>query len=343
MAGDQRDQHNLVSLFSGCGAGDLGFRGGFEFLGTGYEGLPFKTVWANDIDKFACHVYRVNLGNQIHCGDITKIRFERLEFDTEDIDVLLSGLPCQEFSLTGPRRGLHTPRGQLYKYMRKALRLFRPKVFLAENVPGIEYPPSILNTITVGLAGRIDPRYRVTCYRVNGADYGVPQLRKRVLIIGIRSDLPNSFVPPTVVRCGRNGPPVDFPRWLTSREAIEDLWNPEGVRGHAIPDQEKLTEATIALALRGRRDRRLDPDMPAPTIRAEHHGHVEVHYNKSSDGSLRRLTIRECARIQGFPDTFAFPVSATQAYRQIGNAMPPVMMHHWAASVHKWLHGDSYA
>jgi len=329
--------YRIASLFSGCGGADKGFLGGFEFLGHEYEPLPFEVVWANDIDEFACIVYWANLGKHMKCGDITRINFDKLARSLNKIDVVLGGFPCQEFSLMGPRRGLKSPRGQLYRYMRKAIRCLRPKLFLAENVPGIEHPPSTLNAIVKGLKGKIQPRYNIKIYRMNTADYGIPQIRKRILIVGIRCDLPDTFKPPEITNISPGAPQEDKPKWVTARVALESLWNPSGGDNHEVKDQDKLTKATIYISPKHKRDRRLNPDLPSTTIRAEHHGHVQVHYNTLSNGSLRRLTVRECARIQGFPDTFAFPVSTTQAYKQIGNAIAPVLAHHWAASTRDWL------
>ena len=127
------------------------------------------------------------------------------------------------------------------------------------------------------------------------------------------------------------------PRWISVKEAIDDLWRPSGTADSGVADQDRRTHATIVLSNKKRRDRQLRADLPSPTIRAQHHGHIEVHYNRQQDGSLRRLTIRECARIQGFPDTFEFPTSATQAYIQIGNAMPPVVVYYWAQAIARWL------
>lgn len=327
----------LVSLFCGCGGGDLGFCGDFEFLGQYYGRLPFGLVWANDLDPFAWKVHAHNFGTPGTPADIRKIDFNSPEFAGTSIDVLLAGFPCQEFALLGPRGGLKSHRGQLYKEIRRALVALQPKVFLAENVPGIEHPPSTLSTIVRYLAGRAAPLYRIKPYRINAADYGVPQTRHRILILGIRSDIREEFQPPLPVRRSPSVDLKELPPWLTAQEALEDLWCSVGPERSTVPDQEKVTRATIVLAPARRRDSILRPDSVAPTIRAEHHGHVELHYHTQADGSLRHLTVRECARLQGFPDTFTFPVSFTQAYRQIGNAMPPVMMYHWASSVAKWL------
>jgi len=331
--------YEVVSLFSGCGGADLGFQGGFEYLGQTFEPLPFIVSWANDIDRFAASVYRHNLPAEISESDVAGVTFESLQLPSTD--VLIAGIPCQEFAMLGPRGGVRSKRGRMYKQVRRALRALRPKLFLLENVPGIEHPPSTLKTIIRGIAGRSASQYRVQVFRINVADYGVPQLRRRVVVVGIRSELPGDFVPPKPVRGDpREVADSEVQPWITAKAALDDLWCGRGPEGSAVADQTKVTNATILLDKPKRRDKQLEPDRPSPTIRAEHHGHVELHYRLQEDGSPRRLTVRECARLQGFPDSFTFPVSFTQAYRQIGNAMPPVLIHHWAKSILVWLRGS---
>ena len=336
---------NLMSLFSGCGGIDLGFRGDFAYLGTHFAKLPFRTVWANDWDKQAVVVYNSNFGTKYQACDVKTVDFERLPLVSNDIEVLVGGFPCQEFSLSGPRDGLNSDRGRLYTEIRRALDVFKPKIVLAENVPGIEYPPTMLEIITDTLGEGGTPRYVFEVHRVNAADFGIPQVRRRVVLVGTRSDIALPFRPPRPTHraplAELDGQEVPrwmrptiqenvreskhLPTWLTARDGIDDIWSPSGTDCTSVPDQDKRTRATIAFENRKRRDRQLQAELPSPTIRAQHHGHIEVHYGTQADGSLRRLTIRECARLQGFPDNFEFPTSATQAYVQIGNAMPPVV------------------
>ena len=319
--------------------------------------MPFRIAWANDYDRFAMEVYNRNFETELQASDIRKVDFAEVGIDGQDIDVLIAGFPCQEFSLSGPRNGLTSERGKLYLEIRRALETFRPKIFMAENVPGIEHPPSILETIKAALSGEGTTKYEVTVFQINAADYGVPQIRRRVVLIGTRSDIEAEFTSPKPTHRApattqnglslpnwiksviKKGPEIsdELPTWRTAEDAIDDLWDPTGTSDSGISDQDKRTQATILLNKPKRRDRRLRADLPSPTIRAQHHGHVEVHYGEQEDGSMRRLTIRECARMQSFPDTFEFPVSASQAYVQIGNAMPPVVVHHWARAIAEWL------
>ena len=349
--------YNVISMFSGCGGMDLGFSQEFAYCGSVFPALPYRIVWANDSDRYAVEVYNHNFEADLIPSDVKTVQFDDVDTGGNEIDVLIGGFPCQEFSLSGPRNGLSSDRGKLYLEIKRALDTFKPKIFMAENVPGIEHPPIILETIIEALSGGGTANYDVSVFHINAADYGVPQIRRRVILIGVRSDLDASFIPPTpthrpppVSRNGSSLPswiksvvekgprlPEELPTWLTAKEAIGDLWDPVGTSGSSISDQDKRTRATIILNRPKRRDRRLRADLPSPTIRAQHHGHIEVHYDDQDDGSLRRLTIRECARLQGFPDTFEFPVNASQAYVQIGNAMAPVVVHQWARAIAEYL------
>ena len=349
--------YKVVSLFSGCGGIDLGFKGGFDYGEKTFPLLPFEMVWANDWDKSAVHVYNHNHAADVQPEDIVTMDFDVIPSEVDGVDVLTAGFPCQDFSFSGPRNGTKSKRGKLYMEVRRALRCLSPKIFIAENVLGIEHPPTMLESIVRGLSGHVDPKYRIFVHRINCADFGVPQIRQRVVIVGVRADIATDFTEPAPVR---QAPPIengsiDFPNWMRKivkadtksegslphwmnvNEAIDDLWSPLGTAGSGVADQDKLTYATIVLGKKKRRDRQLRADLPAPTIRAQHHGHIEVHYNQQHDGSLRRLTIRECARIQGFPDSFEFPTSVSQAYVLIGNAMPPVAVFYWAEAIARWL------
>ena len=336
---------------------DLGFAQKFTYCGLEFPSLPYRIVWANDFDKYAVEVYNHNFDTDLKPSNVKTVQFDDVDAGNEDIDVLIAGFPCQEFSLSGPRNGLSSDRGKLYLEIKRALDTFKPKIFMAENVPGIEHPPIILETIIEALSRTGAADYEISVFHVNAADYGVPQIRRRVILIGIRSDINQQFTPPKpthrapqatengsvlpnwIKSVVKKGPRVsdELPTWLTAKDAIGDLWDPVGTDGSCVPDQDKRTCATIILDRPKRRDRRLRADLPSPTIRAQHHGHVEVHYGDQDDGSFRRLTIRECARLQSFPDTFEFPVSASQAYVQIGNAMPPVVVHRWAGAIAEWL------
>ncbi|HDK5687326.1 TPA: DNA cytosine methyltransferase, partial [Staphylococcus pseudintermedius] len=333
---------NIVSLFSGAGGMDLGFKGGFEYLGEEYSSLPFNLVFANDIFSQAADVYEINFNHKVERRSITDIK--ESELPNVPVDVVLGGFPCQSFSYSGNRGGLSDPRGQLYLQMIRVINHYKPKLFVAENVDGIRnsrknhkgenVDTTALDTI---LQDFDDANYDVQYKVLNAADYGVPQSRRRVIIIGIRKDLGSSenvYYPEA--QYNQNG--VLKPYWRTSKEGIDDLWdkiNDLTVFNHTYRDYSK---AKFYPGKKTQGNVRISPDKPAPTIRAEHHGNIEAHYRTLKDDELdmtgwRRLSVRECARLQSFPDNYNFVASTSSSYKMIGNAVPPVMAWHIAKSV----------
>jgi len=336
--------YKTISLFSGIGGMDLGFLGEFNFLDNHFEKNPFDIVFANDIFKQAADVYETNLNHQVKKQDIAELNLDT-DLPSEEIDVILGGFPCQTFSYSGKRRGLSDPRGQLYKQMIRVTKHYMPKIFVAENVDGIRnsrknnlgknVDSSALDTI---LNDFEQIGYNVQYHVLNAADYGVPQRRRRVIIVGIRKDLgDNSDVYYPATTNDETGLLTNN-RWLTAEDGIDDLWgklNSTEVHNHTIKDYSK---AKFYKGKKMQGNNRIDRLRPAPTIRAEHHGNIEGHYktylNDETDmDGWRRLSIRECARLQSFPDTFIFPVSVSSAYKGIGNAVPPVMAWHIAKGI----------
>jgi len=200
----------ILSLFSGCGGLDLGF------VQQGFE-----VVWANDNEHWSCETYKRNFGNHILEGDIADIDFN----NTPDCDLITGGFPCQDFSMIWKRGGLGTNRGNLYKHFVRAVATKKPKAFVAENVKG-------LLTANNGMAIRQIVKdfqnvdgvgYRIYINLFNFAEYGVPQLRERVLIIGIRSDIPYEFKKPE--------PTHKLGGYVTTKEALKNVekvpWNNE--------------------------------------------------------------------------------------------------------------------
>jgi len=305
----------VISLFSGCGGMDLGFVGGFDFLGKHYRRTSFDIVWANEINAAACATYRRNLGEHIILGDIN----ERMDEMPAYADVVIGGFPCQDISINGRMKGINGKRSSLYTVIVEAVKRIQPKVFVAENVGGLllkqnEYSlKKILEDF--GLLG-----YNISYQLYNAADYGVPQTRERVFIVGTRKDLPD-FTPP-VFTCTQH---------VTAKEAISDLELLEEVSSFAhIWSKAKVSGE--------QGNRRLLASRPGYTIRAECHGNIQFHYTLP-----RRISMREAARIQSFPDSFLFSSGLRETERQIGNAVPPVLAWHIAESVELLIKGKHIA
>lgn len=311
-------EYKIISLFAGCGGTDLGFQGGFTFLGKKYPKRAFKIVWANDIDENACLTYRQNFGHDIICGDINDI----LWGDTttplpSQADIVLGGFPCQDFSLAGKRKGFgNKRRGLLYQSMVETVKRTRPKVFVAENVKGLlsAHGGKAIDVITSDFA-KIG--YHVTYKLYLAADYGVPQMRERVIIVGTNKKI----LPPFE----HTKPPYDEKKWTTIEQAIGDL---KRTKEGAVPNH----FWSKAKRNQGQGNSVVKKNRPGPTMRAEHHGNIELHWN-----GKRRLSAREAARIQSFPDDFVFYPSTSSAYKQIGNAVAPLMAWHIATAIQNFL------
>ena len=323
MKGGLKNKYSVLSLFAGCGGLDLGFNGEFEFLDKKYSRRKFNVTWANDVDESACLTFRENFEHDIVCGSIVDIlngKYLRVldKPMPQKADVVLGGFPCQDFSHAGKRRGFRSARGLLYQSMVETIKRTKPLAFVGENVKG-------LLTMNKGEALQTIVRdfsklgYHVTHQLLTAADYGVPELRERVVIVGTdKSRLPrfeeDDFPKPT-----------HRSKRVNLKEAIGDLENKkEGeVPNHFWSKAKKNN---------GQGNNTVSADKPGPTMRTEHHGNIEFHWN-----GKRRLSAREAARIQSFPDDFVFYPSTSQAYKQIGNAVPPVMAWHIAKAVETFL------
>lgn len=313
-----RDRHHVshkefrvVSMFSGCGGLDLGFLGGFEVFGRHYDRLPFRVVWANDRNVAACRTYRRNFGEPIHCGDV----WNAIETMPRETDVLIGGFPCQDISVNGKRAGVDGKRTGLYRAMIEAIKRTTPKVFVAENVKGLLMKGSG-RAIGKLLADFSELGYSVSYRLYIAADYGIPQTRERIFIVGTSPEA-KPFVPPAREKAKAT--------WMTAKQAIGDL--------------EKIEECAAINHIWSRANkspeqgnRRLAADRPGYTIRAECHGNIQYHYSLP-----RRISMREAARFQSFPDSFIFDSKLRETERQVGNAVPPILGWHIASAVLKCL------
>lgn len=288
----------VISLFSGAGGLDLGLKQAGN-----------RIVWANDIDASAVETYRKNIGDHIVCADIRGLDIT----DIPDADVVVGGFPCQGFSIANRKRAMDDERNFLYRFFYEVIRVKQPKFFIAENVKGI------LSLGRGEAVRQIEEDFSTAGYRVekklvNMADYGVPQTRQRVIFVGQRTDVADAFLfrfpRPT---CGKDAPHP----WVSIRDAIgrfPDPDKPNDVLNHIY--------SAYKIAYRNFTGHRpTDPEKPSPTILARGNGGGGVcaipHYN-----GKRRLTIRESAAVQTFPDSFAFCGTMNACYRQIGNAVP---------------------
>ena len=181
IAGAPVKTHRVVSMFSGCGGMDLGFLGGFPFGGRYYDRLPFRIVWANDNNKAAGETYTKNLKHKIHIGDIA----DAMDSLPKTADVLIGGFPCQDVSINGIKQVADGERTILYRHMVKAVEQTKPRIFIAENVKGLlqAHGRSFLDEM---LADFSQTGYSVSTRLYLAADYGVPQMRERLFIVGVK-------------------------------------------------------------------------------------------------------------------------------------------------------------
>lgn len=303
----------VVSLFAGVGGMDLGF------IMAGH-----KIVWANDNYFDAVETYKKNIGEHIVYGDIKNIPSDRIP----DCDIVIGGFPCQGYSVANMKRNIRDSRNMLYLEMLRIVRDKKPKFFLAENVKGILSlgKGKVINSI---ISDFQKIGYEVKHCYLSAADYGVPQKRERVFILGTRRDLKISIKFPPIpthtdpVTLFSNG----LKPWVSVGEALKGIPEPE-----EAPNLPNHTCSKYKLRFNNYLGHRwVEPDRPAPTITARgdmRGGVVVIHH----PGNHRRMTARELAAVQSFSLNFAFCGSRTSAYRQIANAVPPVLAFHIAKS-----------
>lgn len=293
----KKTPYTVVSLFAGAGGLDIGF-----------EWQGFKTIWANDIDKDACETHRLWSKAEVVCGDITKINFA----DIPNSDIITGGFPCQGFSLAGPRK-IDDKRNILYRYFVKLVEEKKPLCFVAENVKGILTlgDGTIIEAIIEDFS---DKGYNVFPNLVNASDYGVPQDRWRVILIGFRKDLgvtEYKF-------------PESFPQKVTLSEALKGM--PE-------PAHEDVCHAAFSSRYMSRnRKRKWDEvsyTIPAMSKQVTLHPSSpdmtkidEDNWIFGENGVTRRFSWQEAAVVQTFPKGMSFYGNLTSKYKQIGNAVP---------------------
>jgi len=326
----------LISLFSGCGGLDLGFeRAGFD--------IPL----ANEFDSAIYATFKANHPNtRLIEGDVRNVSAS--DFN-EEVDGIIGGPPCQSWSEGGALRGIEDQRGQLFYDYIRILKEKQPKFFLAENVSGMlanRHSQAVKNILELFR----DCNYDVSLTLVNAKDYGVAQERKRVFYIGFRKDLNVNFIFP-------KGSTVDDDKKLTLRDVIWDLQDtavPAGEKNSHNPDAINNNEYFVGdfSPIFMSRNRVKSWDEQAFTVQAsgrqcqlhpqapkmEKVGLNDCRFVKGKEHLYRRMTIREVARIQGFPDSFKFIYNSTNdAYKMIGNAVPVNLAYEIATAIKSTL------
>lgn len=307
----------VTSLFCGCGGMDLGVLGGFSFLGKEYPENPFEIVYAVDFDEYCSKIYNENFEHKCLVKDVRDIEINELP----EFDMLIGGFPCQSFSISAqnpPRLGYKDERGMLFFEMVKILKERQPRFFIAENVKGIlsanagKAFPMIINEFR-------DAGYHVMYKLLNASDYGVPQKRERVIIMGfLKEDDYRAFKYPSKIK-------------KEDHKVLRDVVLEEENNNESLFFSEKAVAGMMAVREKMNKGRAQNLEEPCNTISAHL---AKVSLNSTDpvlmvDGRYRRFSAREAARIQSFPDSFKLDsVSQGRQYKAIGNAVPPVMMWH---------------
>ena len=342
---------NVLDLFCGCGG-----------LSYGFEKAGYNILLGIDNDLKALETFELNhKGSKSICGDITSITYEKdikPIIGSQKIDVIIGGPPCQGMSLSGPRK-LDDPRNSLYLSYIRLVDEIKPKAFVIENVPGLvglfngQIKDSIIEKFTeMGY----NIKYQILC----ASDFGVPQNRRRVVFVGLKN---GEFVYPEpldgVVTCEmalsdlpslQNDTGTEQAQYMTApQNKYQELMrcNSNTVRNHIAANHSEKVQKIISLVPDGGNYKDLPEEYinsrnfhvawtrfasqkPAPTIDTGHRHHFHYKYN-------RVPTVRECARLQSFPDDFIFLGNKTQQFRQVGNAVPPLMAQVIAEQLSKFL------
>lgn len=296
---------DVVSLFSGIGGLDKGF------INAGYN-----VVWANDFDKYAVQTYEANFGHPIVLGDINEIPLE----DIPEHDILIGGFPCQPFSMMGSQLGFEDTRGTLFFRIAEIIKYqidnnHKPRAIILENVRALRTHDKGRTLKTIIRVLSDDLGYKVFPMLLNTAEYGIPQTRNRMYIVCFANENVERFEEPEKIRLTR-----------TMKEYLE----------HDVEDKYFLSEKILPTILsdgtggyRAHSEIDLDIARPLCATMAKMHRACQDNYvtDRRRDGSkgIRKLTPRECSRLQGFDryntSEYVIPVSNAQAYKQFGNAV----------------------
>ncbi len=314
-----------------CGPGGLAW--GATHASIDDPNYKIVHAWANDYDQDSCNTYMRNIQgadqSNVICADVRKLDLKQFS----EIDAFSFGFPCNDFSVVGEQRGFEGNFGPLYKYGIEVLNYYRPKWFLAENVSGLA-SANKGSAIRVIISDLQKAGYRVYPHLYKFEEYGIPQTRHRIIIVGIREDLPYIFKVPSTkeyldvdntCRTALEHPPIAhdaFNNELTKQssivtERLKYIKPGENAFTADLPEELKLNVKGAKIS---RIYKRLNPDKPAYTVTGSGGGGTHIyHYDDP-----RALTNRERARLQTFPDDFEFLGSKESVRKQIGMAVPAV-------------------
>jgi len=330
MNKNRKTKFRLGELF--CGPGGIAQGATNAFI----ENENYKIVhqWATDYDNDTCRTYRKNFCNDnsqtVICEDIRKLDYGRLQ-KIGDIDALAFGFPCNDYSVVGKQKGIDGEYGPLYSYGVKALKLFKPKWFLAENVSGLKNANNGRDFGKI-LSELQDVGYKLYPNLYKFEEYGVPQARHRIIIIGIRNDIDFEFKIPSIeqyknidntAKTALEVPPI--PQYAANNEltkqskiVVERLKYIKPGENAFTADIPKELQLNIKGAKISQIYKRLDPDKPAYTVTGSGGGGTHIYHWEEP----RALTNRERARLQTFPDDFIFIGTKESVRKQIGMAVP---------------------
>lgn len=317
----------LGELF--CGPGGIGW--GAINADIGDKNFRIVHQWANDYDESTCETYRHNIcpeaPDTVYHGDVRTLDMNQLA----PIDALAFGFPCNDYSVVGEQKGINGNFGPLYSYGVKALKKFRPQWFLAENVGGLR-SANDGKTLTKILGELEDAGYTITPHLYKFEDYGIPQARHRLIIIGIRNDINVQYkVPSTIPYTGVDNtcrkaieePPIPtnaFNNELTrqSKQVVERLKYIKPGQNVFTADIPEELQLHVKGAKISQIYKRLDPKKPSYTVTGSGGGGTHIYHWEEP----RALTNRERARLQTFPDDYEFMGSKENVRKQIGMAVP---------------------
>lgn len=306
-------------------------------LGLGFLEAGFTPILVNEIDKNCCKTLRENHPDM----HIVEQDMQSLDLDqyAGKVDALIGGVPCQSFSVLGRKKGLDDPRGQLILQFGELIRICKPKIFMIENVKGLVTHMKGKTFASVIDLLKKDGDYNVVYKVLNAKDFGVPQSRERVFIVGVRIDIQKSFIFPTPLQdkiCLRDVlTNVPYSKGILYSPKMRLLMEliPEGGNWCDLPEDKQrlcVTEKYIKSGGCNGICKRLSMDGICPTLTTSPNTKLTGRGHPTEN---RPLTIREYARIQTFPDTYSFVGGVGSQYKQIGNAVPVKLAYAMATQI----------